>query len=368
MKKICIISPYAYPLLINTKGVIADGGAEAQLTTIGYQLSKNGYEVHFIVDDYGQDKTVVSSGIYIHKVALKYMGGPNYYLPFAWIELWRRLYRIDAEIHLIKLPRALLFPLVIFCKWRKKKSIFIGQIDSDTDPKVLKKTENIFSYWFFRIGLYGIDYVVAQNEKQKLGFLNSYNKKALIIKSIITLPEKKIRKKEGYILWVGNNLRKKQPKIFLKLAKALPEYRFKMIMSLQKPTDSDRFIKDELGTIPNLEYIGYIPFSNISKFFQTASLFVSTSIREGFPNTFLQSWQYCTPVVTLNVDPDGLIKKINLGRCSQTFEQLCDDVRELMEKDTLRKEMGKNARDYVYKNHSTKEVTAQYLKVIQACS
>lgn len=366
MKKICIICPSAYPHVAN-KDIATDGGAEVQLRTLGCAFSEKGYEVHFIVDDFGQSDLEVVNDIFIHKVSFKYRGGPNYYLPVTWIQFCKELNKIGADVHLIKFPRDLLLPLGFFCKLKDRKLIFIGQTDADVDLNFLKKTGNIFSYWSYKIGLRWADHFIAQNEKQQRGFKKTFNKDAYIIKSILTLPEVKNIIKKNYILWVGNNSSEKQPEKLLELAKKLPDYNFKMIMAPTSTRLGDSFITEKLSSVPNLEYLGYIPFSMISKFFQSASLFVSTSLREGFPNTFLQAWQFRTPVVTLNVDPDGIIKKLNLGRHSETFEQLCDDVRELMKKDTLRNEMGENAKIYVYKNHSTKEVTAQYLKVIKGC-
>ena len=57
-KKVCIISPSAYPLLDPDAGEVLTGGAEAQLCAIGREFSRAGLDVHFIVDDYGQAKRV----------------------------------------------------------------------------------------------------------------------------------------------------------------------------------------------------------------------------------------------------------------------------------------------------------------------
>jgi len=365
MKKICIISPAAYLLFKENEKFYSAGGAEAQLKTIGLALAKQSYEVHYIVDDFGQPLREKIGDITAHKVALKYRGGPNYYLLTCWITLLKTLYEIGADIHLIKLPRHLLFPLALFCKFMKKKLIFISQTDWDADLASLKKAENNFSYWFFRIGLLWVNYVVTQNEKQRKGFLKSYGRKAQIIKNALTLPDCKNFKEKGYILWVGNSHNAKQPEKFIELAKCLPEYQFKMIMALVSQNPNDSFVRDKLGSIPNLEYLGFVPFSHIADYFKGSSLFVSTSVREGFPNTFLQSWQYRTPVVSLYIDPDGVIERYNLGRISGSFRKMCADIKELMADKGLRKKMGRDIENYINENHSLQMVISQYLNLFE---
>jgi len=363
--KICIISPAAYPLLQASEEIPSAGGAEAQFMTLGLTFAEQGYEVHYIVDDFGQADLERVGNVTVHKVALKYMGGPNYYVIQAWVKLWRTLLKIGADIHLIKVPRDLLLVLGLFCRIFKKKLIFVGQSDADVDPAFLKKSSNLFSYWFFRIGMKWTDYVVAQNEKQKKGFAEIYRKRTRIIKNITTLPAMDEIQKEEYILWVGNSLPKKQPEKFLELAKSLPKYKFRMIMSLTPQNQDDSFIRTSLSEIPNLDYLGFVPFHKIGDYYQKASLFVSTSLSEGFPNTFLQAWQNSTPVISLHIDPDGIVTKNKLGRVSGTFEKLKYDVKEFMEDGTARMYIGENAKRYVEENHSPSTIVEQYLDLFR---
>ena len=363
MKKICIICPSAYPHIAERE-FATNGGAENQLKTLGVAFLKKGYEVHFIVDDFGQEDIEIINKIIIHKVSLKYRGGSNYYLPLSWYRFIKTLNLIKADFHLIKIPKDLLLPLGLYSFFKRKKLIFIGQSDGDTNPDIIKQIDNIVSYWFYRTGLLFVDNVVAQNKKQQIEFKKVYSKNAQIIKSMITLPEIKQYEKKKYILWVGNSSLNKQPELFLKLAEYLPDYNFKMIMAPTSKTLSDSFIKDKLHLLPNLEYIGYVPFSKIAVYFQEAAVFISTSLREGFPNTFLQSWQYRTPVISLNIDPDNVIKNMNLGRHSKTFETLCVDVKNLMKYKKIRSQIGENAKQYIEKYHSTDTIIKQYLKIL----
>lgn len=365
MKKICIICPSLYPHLAN-KQYATDGGAETQLKTLGMALSKRGFDVHFFVGDYGQPDKEIFNKITVHKIPFRYRGGSNFYLLETWLRLWEVLLNLQPDFHLIKFPRDLLFPLGIFCKIMRKKTVFIGQIDNDASPEYIKKNENVFSYYLFRIGLKLTNVVVAQNNNQKVGFLKFYQKESEIIPNILTMPISKQKIKKDYILWVGNTLPKKRPHLFLELAQKLKNYRFKMIMAPTSSRPDDSFIRVRAERINNLDYIGYVPFSEISNYFQGACILVSTSEKEGFPNTFLQAWQHRTPVVSLKANPDGIIDRHNLGFHSKTIEMLVQNVEKIMEDKQLRLELGKNGKEYVDNFHSENAILTKYLDIIES--
>jgi glycosyltransferase involved in cell wall biosynthesis len=96
--------------------------------------------------------------------------------------------------------------------------------------------------------------------------------------------------------------------------------------------------------MPNLKFYGFIPFHKIDEYFRKASIFVNTSRIEGFPNTFIQAWAHRVPVVSLTVDPDGIIQNEKLGFRSGTFKQLISDVITLLNDEKLRTSLGGNAR------------------------
>jgi hypothetical protein len=141
LPRICIISPFSYPLFDENCVVPKVGGAELQMFLLARELAEREYQVDMIVDECGQPDTTSIGAITLHKVALKYMGGSNFYLIPAWINLIATLFRIDADIHILKLPRTVMPPLGIYCRLRRKKLIFVGQIDNDVDPVYLRKSD-----------------------------------------------------------------------------------------------------------------------------------------------------------------------------------------------------------------------------------
>jgi len=102
----------------------------------------------------------------------------------------------------------------------------------------------------------------------------------------------------------------------------------------------------------NLEYLGEKPIEDVNKVLCGAHVFVNTSKYEGFPNTFIQAWLRKVPVVSLNVDPDDVLKKEKIGFHSKNFNQMVKDTTKLIKDERLRNNMGERAQKYTSKNHS----------------
>lgn len=359
-KRVCFISPTCYPLLDPSFGGGWGGGAEIQLVTIGRELSRAGLDVHFIVDDYGQAERVGVGGMTAHRAAFRYMGGSKLYLLPDWWRIFRILRKIRVDYCLIKVPPHLLSLLGLYCRLHGAKLIFIGQKDSDLDEQRIRRNEGAPGWWLYSMGLGMTDAVVAQTETQRKGFRDMFGKDAMVIRNVLTLEKGDAAGKEDYVLWVGNNTDDKQAHLVPELARALPDIRFRMIMSLESVRRGDSFIRDQLKDVPNLEYLGTVPFGEIAEHYKRARLFISTSRCEGFPNTFLQSWQCRTPVVSLLVDPDGVIMRHNLGRLSGTMENMIHDIRELHAAPALCEKLGDNAYGYAAEYHSLESVVRSY--------
>lgn len=364
--KICIVSPGAYPLFNHNAGETA-GGAETQLYTLANALKARGHEVHFIVDERGLPQDVESvGGIRLHGALLRYMGGSNRYLLPDWIHFMRLLWRIDADMHLIKVPRNLLLPLALFARLRSRKAIYVGQRDVDTTREGVLATDSRFAYWFYRWGLSMADAVVAQTEFQKGLFKKNFSKHATVIRNVVTLDKESADTTEDYILWVGNSSYRKQPELLPQLARRLPDCKFRMIMSLMGERSSDDFIKEEASKLTNLEYIGFVPFHEIGSYYRKAKLLVSTSLSEGFPNTFLQAWQSGTPVASLHVNPDGVIDTFDLGCVSGSMDALVADIGRLTQDGNQLADMGRNALAYVDNFHSLAKSVDDYEELFRS--
>lgn len=365
-KRLCIANPLGYPLLDPSAERVLTGGAEAQLCAVGRALSRFGLDVHFIVDDCGQPERVELDGLTIHRTTFRYLGGSKRHVLPDWWRLFRLLRKIRADFHLIKVPPLLLFPLGLYCRLHGAKLVFVGQKDSDLDEGLIRRRDGTPAWWLYRAGVAMADVVAAQTETQQTGFREIFRKKAVVIRNVLTLEDDDEITKEDYVLWVGNNNDDKQAHLVPQLAGALPDVRFRMIMALSPTRKNDSFIRDRLDDLPNLEYLGTVPFSEIAEHYKKARLFISTSRCEGFPNTFLQSWQYRVPVVSLTVDPDDVIKRYKLGRVSRTLEKMICDIGELYGDTALCDALGENAHSYAYEYHSIESSVSGYCELFES--
>ena len=83
---------------------------------------------------------------------------------------------------------------------------------------------------------------------------------------------------------------------------------------------------------------------------QEGMMLINTSVGEGFSNTFIEAWNQCIPVISLNSDPDKCINHYKLGYHSATFENMFKNANKLINNKILREEFGRNGKLYIKKN------------------
>ena len=250
-------------------------------------------------------------------------------------------------------------PLGVYCQLRDKKLIFVGQIDSDVDLSFLRTAEGLIPFWFYRFGMHFVTTTVAQNELQANGFSTVFGKPTTIIRNAIVASEPEPDCDKSLVLWVGRNMQKKHPEIFAELARRMPQHPFVMIMAPHAGHDETAYRELSIE-LDNFEYKGFLPFSETEQYFHRARVLVCTSDREGFPNIFLQAWQAKCAVVSLTIDPDGVIEKLDLGRVSKDLATLAEDIDLLMTDDDVRDTVVSNGAGYIREHHTIESVGDQY--------
>lgn len=356
--KICIISLGAYPLLAR-KDIEVVGGAELQSTLLARELRKRDFDVSFIVCDFGQQSPEIIDDIRILKA---YSADAPMGIRFSTVRLiWRALRQADADIYYGF--RGVAGVVALYCLLRRKKLV-IG-IPSDMEVES-ERTNRISLYnWLWRFDLKRADCVITQTKYQQEMLKRSFGRNSVIIKAFHPVEGKLIEKSlPPIVLWVSTIRPEwKQPEVFLRLADAIPEGRFQMVGGPSREQEFYERIKAKARKIPNLDFVGFVPHHEITKYFEKASIFVNTSDVEGFPNTFLEAWSRYMPVVCLNIDPDEIICEHRLGFHSRTFDQMVLDVRQLLNDERLRQELGENGRRHVEQEHNLNTAIEQFVEV-----
>jgi glycosyltransferase involved in cell wall biosynthesis len=353
------------------------GGAELQAYFIAKTMTKN-MKVHYIFiknPEHFKSKKLqrIDDGIILHPLKrLNYGIFHKFFFLHYW-ELSRLLDDLNPDLIYQRGVRAHVGIVVKWCKRNNKKLVLGISSEANCSRRGILDLNNFFLSYPFKIldsflsvtGLKNADIIVAQNHIQQKLLLQNFNRDSIIIPNGHPIPLSPIKKSDlPIVCWIANIKENKQPQLFIKLADKCRDLNVKFVFAGRPGKGScQRNIIEETKKVPNLTYLGELPLKKTNELLLKSSLFVNTSIIEGFPNTFIQAWMRENPVVSLNCDPDDIIKSYKIGYHSGKFEQLTKDVRYLLENEEIRKKMGKKAREYAIKNHNIEKISKQYLEV-----
>ncbi len=362
--KICFISLGAYPTLAEKKGVV--GGSEVQLKLLSKKLSDKGFNVSIVTNQSNYETSHETiDGIKVIKAVEYDRTHSNVEFIYRFVtSLWNALRAADSKIYICKGSSMDAGPIALFCILKRRKHLLGFASDMDVDLEYLNK-RNFLQRSLFRLAVKTADCVIAQTSHQQTLCQTNFKKSSIVIKNISPLAESVSKKPTTPIVFWAARLDReiKRPDLFIELAKLLPSAKFQ-IAGGRRSEDYYRTFRVAVDSVPNLDYVGAIPFHQIEQYFANAAIFVNTSPREGFPNTFLQAWGNGIPVVSLNVDPDEIICKYDLGFHSGNFNQMVRDVKLLLQDERLREELGQNGRHYVEREHNIEAIANRYSEVL----
>lgn len=332
-RKICFVSNGAYPLLANRMTSARVGGAELQQLMLGEELIRRGYEVSFVTPDHGQGPDARLGVFRVFGSWRPEAGLPVIRFVYPrWIGLWRALARADADVYLVRTACKELATVAAFARKYGRQSIYCGATDSDFEPERLHLS-SILERWLYLRGLRGCHAVVSQNEHQRDAVRDHFGRGSVVIHNGYAAAED-LGSGGDRVLWVATFRAAKQPHLLLEVAARLPHMQFTMVGgpswgSLEDPDLFDA-VTVEAKALGNVEICGALPLRETEAQFDRASVVVNTSNDEGFPNTFLQAWARGIPVVSF-VDPDGLIRRRELGIVVEDVAGMVEALRDLAE-------------------------------------
>ena len=147
--------------------------------------------------------------------------------------------------------------------------------------------------------------------------------------------------REPYVAWVGMLRQPKRPDLLIEIAKRSPQIQY-VVLRGSPPTghhrDTVRKSSIDSADYQTSNFAGQVAPVEAERVIAEAAALLCTSDQEGFPNTFLQAWSHGTPVVTLQVDPDSLIKRFDLGMVTGTVEATVKQLQRLLSR--LRNDRG----------------------------
>jgi glycosyltransferase involved in cell wall biosynthesis len=255
-----------------------------------------------------------------------------------------------------------------------KKWVFLNsQIEINRRQKVniiksLIFLFNAFVYDFSRHwGMLRVTHAFTQNEIQKKLLKKEFNLDSFLMISGHEIPQNirpiEERLVDRIILWVSNLGQKKRPEKFIELARIADASKFRFIIIGSR--DDEAYIKRLFKDRPeNLTWLGRLPFGEALGWFDKAAIFINTSNDEGFPNTFIQAWLRGVPVITLGVDPDGIIEKHKLGYVARDIKGILNYIIYLINDKVAYTEFSRNASRYAQRYHSITAMTDKFLNIL----
>ena len=362
---ICFVAPNAWPVLSGNEHLPTIGGAEVQQVIVARELVARGYRVSMICRDFGQPEEVRIDGITVFRSFRLEDGLPV--LRFVWPRLfstWRCLARADADIYYQRTAGMLTGVVAEYCRRAGRKSVFAAAGNPDFEAGT-SRIAYARDRWIYEYGLRHVDRILVQNEEQERLCLANFGRTSTRVPNCYPLPDRRTAGAGRYVLWVSTIRKLKQPELFLHLAEALPEARFRMIGGPGRGEAAlYEAIKKRAHGIPNLEFLGFVPFARIEEQFDDASVLVNTSESEGFPNAFLQAWARGVPTVAF-VDSGARTNGRRVGCRVRSFDAMVSRVSGWLANDTGRALEGRRCREYVANTHAPAQVLGIYERIFR---
>jgi len=252
-------------------------------------------------------------------------------------------------------------PAVTIAKLVGVRTIFAAAFDTDVHPRdALVERSRLWPLYAW--GLSNSDRIFVQHSGQFSELPSKLRHKAAIVPNMINTPPtmKPHREREKYVAWVGMLRQPKRPDLLLEIAQKAPDLNFVVCGGASDHRSPNCFgaeIVDGLNKLPNVDYRGQVAPDNAREIIANASVLLCTSEGEGFPNIFLEAWSSGTPVVSMKIDPDQVIERLDLGTVSGDVGKAIKDLDLLMESPQRREQISLRARRYVVEHHSEQVVT-----------
>jgi glycosyltransferase involved in cell wall biosynthesis len=334
---ICFVGLTNLPVLVREYAHLGIGGMQVQQTLLARQLVKRGFDVSMAVADLGQPDGASWDGITTWRTYKPEDGIPVLrFIHPRWTSVWSALKRADADIYYVSGVGMPLGLAAIFARQYGRKVVYRLASDSDCHPDTL-----FVRYWrdrkLFVHGLKRADLVLAQTPHQQRLMLQNFRRTSVVVPSLIDPVGhcERFDQRPVDVLWVGALRPLKRPGLLLELARRLPQYRFE-IAGGPSPDDPSLYeqVKAEAEALPNVGFLGPVPYHDIGSLFGRSRLLVGTSEMEGVPNTYLQAWSRGTPVVAY-LDPERLISENGLGRAVSSADEMAQAVARLLSEKEL---------------------------------
>jgi glycosyltransferase involved in cell wall biosynthesis len=360
MRDVAIYAPQAGDLYGRHAGALGGGGAELQTVLLARGLAARGFDVAHIVHPVADplplqppSPTLVyrrpqSSGRRLHP---------------AWevVNVWRALSEADARVAVVRGSGGYVVPAATWCRLHRRALVLATSSDLDFDlQRGDRRRATVRAYG--RAARRASRLVVQTGRQAQLARRAFPDLDPIVVPSFAE-PAEPARGAPEYFLWTDRLTAYKRPESYLELAAAIPEARFRMIVSETDETGPElrRRVHARAAELANVELAPRRSRPQLLAELERAVAVVKTSEVEGMPNTFLEAWARAVPVLSLSVDPDGRIAEHGGGLVAGgSPERFAEQARTLWADSAMRSELGARGREFVRARHSLDSVADRW--------
>lgn len=332
------------------------GGSQAQLYLVAKHLAEQG-EFNVRIVGRRDPAGIEYPGISFRQVVPPVRRGVPYLSRFVNRERRRRPFAdIEGGILFQTILSSETVETAALAREFGHKFVFRVSSDAEIEASIYPPEE---AEWLQR-ALKSADGVVALTRAQQRALLAELAVDSSLIPNIVEVPPELPEAGGGYVLWAGRAAEIKRPWIMVETARVLPDIEFVMLMA---PGDSipERLfwqsITKEAARVPNLTIVPGVRYSEMVHHYRDAAIVVNTSAAEGFSNVFLQAAAQCTPIISLDADPDGMLELEGCGHCLHgDISAFRSMVVTYMSDPRLIHERGSVGYEYVRRHHSPEAV------------
>jgi glycosyltransferase involved in cell wall biosynthesis len=364
MTRICLIGADNYLMLNPAENALPVNGEAVQQVLLARAFKSLGLEVTTVVNAIHDDIDETIDGIRVISAFRRRAGLPYFRLFYPRMTgLFRALSRVNADVY-IESPAGILTGLAAaYCRKNDRKFIFRAASDVDCIPG-----RQLINLWrdrkIYEYGLRRANVIAVQSQRQKNLLKQHYGLDSWIVNMALEEPQEDIEcERDIDVLWVSNLKQVKRPDRLIELARKLPDIEFTMIGGVvDEEQDLYAITKRDAESLPNLNFLGQVPYDDVNKYIARAKVFVNTSDVEGFPNTFLQAWARATPVISF-FDPDDILEGRGLGQSPADEAEMSRVISSLVKDEERRSTIGSTARQFALAEYSATAAAKRYIEL-----
>ncbi len=206
--------------------------------------------------------------------------------------------------------------------------------------------------WRLRRTLREASYVFVQHEQQRDWLARSYQRVGVLVRTLHPELRRPVQKSSvPLVVWMHNYRPHAQLSEALALAQQCPNAEFVFVTGRTRPQQLAE-LRRRASLPKNVQLLGAVSQAEAEELLEQGWVLLHTGRYEGFPNTFVQAWLRQTPVLSLWVDPGGVLERQQLGMCARGDRaKLLQALQRLLQDSALRQELGERCRAYAERMH-----------------